>query len=339
MLNSINPFKKAASRITACCLFVLMALFSFVSVADAATVLQKSGSQFGATTVSNGLVKTNLSGSVKYIRHAKYGNAEMTVQLAHKQMTAGGGNFKAFAYSCPGYYLTRIYSDSKGTNLIGTIKIYVKKGEVGNSKCDDIQESSGTPTPPTSKINITHPLPHKQEPENMVPPTNVPSGGIKGTEKDPSTGGKPILTPPTPTLDERYAACDAKNSGSKKQYYFIKNPTTDKFECVDREGQCYIGSNLWYCSGCLEIYDYEGGTNPCEGGGGNSSPTGRDNYTVDQCSDSGEDECALLFEVLNSDDSPCLSCVYEMGLDEGGEVDPRRGRESYRAYGSTTRRS
>lgn len=338
MLRNITAFKKAAGRLTACCLFILVAAFSFVSVADAATVLQKSGSQFGTPTVTNGLVKTNLTGTIKYIRHAKYGDSSFNTLLAHKQMTAGGGNFKAFAYSCPGYYLTRIYSDSKGTKLIGTIKIYVKEGEVGNSKCEKIQSSNVT-TAPSKQINITHPVPHKTETNNMVSSGSVPSGGVTGIEKDPPTsggssgGGTP--TKPTPTLDEQYKACTDKGP---TQYFFIKNPSTDKFECVDR-GKCYVGANLWYCTGCLEIYDYTG-PNPCEENNNETSPTGRANYSVDQCSESGDDECALYFEVINPDDSPCPSCHYEMGLDEN--LEPRQPRRTWggtiRAYAAGPRR-
>lgn len=332
-LNRITAFKKAAGRLTACCLFILVAAFSFVSAADAATVLQKSGSQFGTPTVTNGLVKTNLTGTVKYIRHAKYGDSSMSTLLAHKQMTAGGGNFKAFAYSCPGYYVTRVYSDSKGTKLVGVIKVYVKTSDLPNNKCEKIQESSGTPAPTTAKINITHPVPHKQESNNMVTPSAVPSGGVTGIEKDPPTSGGSTPTKPTPTLDEQYEACTSKGAS---QYFFIKNPSTDKFECVDR-GKCYVGANLWYCTGCLEIYDYTG-PNPCEENN-ETSPTGRANYTEDQCGESGDDECALYFEVINPDDSPCPSCHYEMGLDE--TIEPRQPRRTWgtiRAYAAGPRR-
>ena len=330
--NRIVPFKKAAGRFTVYCLFVLVALFSFMDTTHAATVMQKSGSQFGTPTVTNGILKTNLTGTVKYIRHAKYGDPQMSYITAHKQMSAGGGTFKAFAYSCPGYYITRIYSDARGTKLVGVIKVYVKTGEVGNSSCEQIDDVTQPPPPSTAKINVTHPVPHKVETNNMVVPTSVPTAGVVGLAEDPPAETTTVPKPP-PTVEELIAACK-DNSGGNQFQYLAQNKDTGYYACIDFEncsGQALIDLNYpWYCdpdqrSFFVPVwgpYPWDAEPQPT------NDSMARANYYDDVCSAEGDDNCALSFEALNFDGTVCNDCIYETGL----EGDPRRWWEPIRAY-------
>lgn len=179
-----NSFlKKAAGRITACCLFVLIAAFSFVSVADAAQVLKKTSDLITGPEISNNRVVFKLGGSVKHIQHAKY--------LSHTMnspddigVTTARTRITGFAYTCPGYYTTRIYSDLKGTQLIGYIQVYVSTGDVKNSLCESITVPSGTkepteaePSPPVSVTpkapKGTHPVPEVEKVEITTKPTTT----------------------------------------------------------------------------------------------------------------------------------------------------------------------
>ena len=195
MLSSINPFKKAASRITACCLFVIMALFSFVSVADAATVTKKTSSLIGDPQVANNKVTFTLGGTVKYVQHAKYVSSDYKSPVDIGITRTRGGRITGFAYACPGYYTTRIYSDSNGQTLLGYIQVYVSAKDINNSKCDSISPPPGgadatPPTPPAPKAK--HPVPEVEE----VKKVSTPHPTIK--PKKPEA----VTKPPTQTFDQ-----------------------------------------------------------------------------------------------------------------------------------------
>lgn len=306
-------------------LFTLLLTFlTFTLSVDAATVIQKSGTQFGTPTVANGIVKTSLSGTVKYIRHAKYTDAAMTQMSAQKQMSAGGGTIKAFAYNCPGYYLTRIYSDAKGTTLIGVMKMYVANGEVGDSKCESITPPANNAAPPVNdtKINVTHPNPTKTETNNMVVPSTVtPTAPVTGLEKDP----EPVKPKPPATTEERVKACQDTSLGSEF-YAVVKQASTGYYACVDMEycspSHAHNGELRWYC------YDdnvtetiYVNKTLPWEVEP-EADPQSRNTYPEDQCGIEGDDLCAVTMHPVTASGTNCPECGYE----------PRRWWQPLRAY-------
>lgn len=217
-LNRITAFKKAAGRLTACCLFILVAAFSFVSVADAAQVLKKTSDLITGPEIANNRVVFKLGGNVKHIQHAKY--------LSHTMkspddigVTTARTRITGFAYTCPGYYTTRIYSDLKGTQLIGYIQVYVSEGDVKNSKCDAITVPSGTPAPteaqPSPPVSVTPTAPKGTHPVPEVEKVEIKT---KPTATKPKVPAE-VVAAPTQTFNDY-----CWNHGQPKKFKYQKIP-------------------------------------------------------------------------------------------------------------------
>ena len=237
MLNRIAPFKKAAGRITVYCLFVLSAFFIQFDHADAASVLKKTSTLISEPTVANNRVTFTLSGSVKYIQHAKYLSPaydtpdDIGITQAKTRITG-------FAYTCPGYYTTRIYSDDSGQKLIGYIQTYVPETDISNGACTKLTKPpTNTPeipsNPPAPKSN-THPVP-EYEGVKSTPTATKPN--IK------TAADKPAVTKPV-TFQEY---CEKNYSHSK----FEPNKLT--YEKVP-----YTGTDYWQGSDCCPIKKKDG---------------------------------------------------------------------------------
>ena len=302
---------------------MLISFFAYSDVADAAAIMQKTGSNFGTTTITNGLVKTTLTGNVKHIKHAKYTDAAMKNMTAYKQMSSGGKNFTAFAYNCPGYYLTRIYSDAQGTKLVGVIQIYVKEFEVGSAAtCEGIEEPpTPTPAPVTTKVNVTHPLPQKTETNNMTLPTApTPETPIEGIATDPPP--QPPVPRPPQTVEEKIVACQEASLGNDFQA-LVKQKSTGYYACVDMEkcnpSNAVDGQLNWYCyNGNVDEITYVNRELPWE-----QEPepdvTSRTVYSVDDCGESGVDECGITLNQLLPDGTPCTTCSNVISPEEPEE--------------------
>lgn len=191
---------------------LLMAIMFFMPLqqADAAQVLKKTSDLITGPEISNNRVVFKLGGNVKHVQHAKY--------LSHTMkrpddigVTTARTRVTGFAYTCPGYYTTRIYSDLKGTQLIGYIQVYVSTGDVKNSLCESITVPSGTkepteaePSPPVSVTPSppkgTHPVPEVEKVEITTKPTTIKP---KKVEDVPQT--KP------PTFQQTCEAIGSKN--------------------------------------------------------------------------------------------------------------------------------
>lgn len=174
---------------------VFVFFFSFFIVQDvsAMEIMRKEGTVFGATTIESNRVQTMLpGGKTKFVRHVKYVDSTQKNQESYTQTS---GNFTRFSYRCPGFYMTRTYSDYKGTKQTGTIRIYVAPGDIPNapSHCAEVtpppNNAPAAPPADVVKINTTHPNPLAIEPGNMINADyDFPDGvnsGIWGQIADP----------------------------------------------------------------------------------------------------------------------------------------------------------
>lgn len=283
--------KKVAGRaISACCLFfVLIGIFLAPQVADAAQILQSSNSSmFGNPQINENkaLIKINSSG-VKYIRHTKYEQSNWKGPTAYKQLRATT-SFTAFAYSCPGYYMTRVYSDSAGTNMIGWVRTYVANSDIKNSSCAQLYDDSKTLPPSTQKINVTHPSDTVEEPSKMVSSTAPVSAStpiVRDTsDEDLIEYQAGQVDPATLSAEE---ACKAKASSTGVAWQLKYKESSKTWECVITS-DCFYNSTLWHCSA------------PTVAQKNAESATTIDNpdrnlYNVTSCSDAASPECMEMF--------------------------------------------
>lgn len=230
-------------------LLLLITFFSLQNTADAASVIEKNGNVFGQPKSFQGKIRVDISGgSVKYVRHAKYLDKSMKTAVQVAQVK--GNKITGFAYNCPGYYLTRVYSDSAGTNMIGYIRVQVVASDVTTKGCQKVSEATATP-PPSNTINQTHPVPEIEEKNNMVGDTGGGDGG--GTKPEPSPEPEdPYKEPQYLTAKEK---CDLNNNNGATMWEIRWKPLGTPTEnghvsgpyCVDMS-ECMYNSDLWQCS-------------------------------------------------------------------------------------------
>lgn len=231
-------------------LLLLITFFGLQQTADAASVIEKSGSIFGSPKSFDGKIRIDLSGgNVKYLRHAKYTNKSMKTAVQVAQVKKNG--ITGFAYNCPGYYLTRAYSDSAGTKLIGYIRVQVVASDVKTKGCQAVSETPVTTPPPKNTINQTHPVPEVQEDNNMIGDTGGEGGG----------GIKPPIKPPVkdPYEEPQYLTakekCDLNNNNGATMWEIrwkplgspVQNGQVSGPYCVDMS-ECMYNTELWQCS-------------------------------------------------------------------------------------------
>ncbi len=155
-------------------LLVLITFINSTQIANAASVIDKTSSIFSEPRSYDGKIRIDIKGAtVKYVRHAKYDDSRQTNVVQVAQVRAD--KITGFAYSCPGYYLTRAYSDSNGTKLLGYIRVHVKEGDVTTKGCPKVENEEPKAPPPV--INKTHPVPTVEEEGNMSNDSGGSSGG------------------------------------------------------------------------------------------------------------------------------------------------------------------
>lgn len=228
MHNRITALKKAAGRITASCLFLLILTLSFGVQADAAQILKKTSDLITGPTVENNRVVFKLGGTVKYIQHAKYLSSDFG-SPDDIGITKATTRITGFAYTCPGYYTTRIYSDSRGQNLLGYIQVYVSKNDINNSKCDAITLPPGTTPPaegqPDPPISVNPPAP---KPIHPVPEVDVNTTVSSTAPKIPPPPKKP------PTVNQY---CSEKWGYSTAEWELMPNTEMNsKYNCCPTGG-------------------------------------------------------------------------------------------------------
>jgi len=137
-------------------LFFFVCLAVFVPSASAAQVYKNTTSIVSAPKVQNGELYFAVAPTALSVKHAKYVKPDFAspVDIA---VVKSKTRVTGFAYKCPGYYTSRLYSDREGMNLIGYVQTYVSKEDVGSNGCASITEPTTTPTPPAPKP--IHPVP------------------------------------------------------------------------------------------------------------------------------------------------------------------------------------
>lgn len=270
-------------------LLLLITFFVLPHTADAASVIEKNG-PFGEPKIQNGKVRVDVSGA-KYLRHAKYADSSQTNVVQVAQVSKS--NLTGFAYSCPGYYLTRAYSDSAGTKLIGYIRVQVVSSDVTTKGCPAVSEKPTTTAPPATKVNKTHPVPEVSEPKNMI---------------GDSDGGGSTPAPSDPYKDPVYLdakqQCDLHNRNGATMWEIRWNPNTYEAKCVDMSDCMY--TTLWYCTAPT--------TPPNNNVPEEEEVPSREQYSVTNSEDFGE--CGIGDTI--EDRTVTLQCVAE----EGGATSP-----------------
>lgn len=230
-------------------LLLLITFFGLQQTADAASVIDKSGSVFGSPKSFEGKIRIDLSGgTIKYLRHAKYTSKSMTKAVQVAQVR--GSNITGFAYNCPGYYLTRAYSDSAGTKLVGYIRVQVVASDVTTKGCPAVSESPVTSPPASNTVNKTHPVPEVQEDNNMIGDTGSGNtGGSGSTTEDPYED--PYEDPQYLTAAQACAQNNNSGAGDWQIRWKAKNTPTENGHvsgpyCVDMSECMY--TTAWYCS-------------------------------------------------------------------------------------------
>lgn len=224
-------------------LLVLITFLTSTQLAEAASIIEKTSSVFSELRKFDGKIRVDIKGAtVKYLRHAKYTSKDQknAVQVAQVK----GNNITGFAYNCPGYYLTRAYSDSAGTKLVGYIRVQVVASDVTTKGCPAVSEAKPSTPPPV--INKTHPIPEVEEPKNMVKDGQDYNDG--------STGGgtKPPVENPkeTPEYLNEQQQCDLhnRNGVTSWEIKWADKHTSGAImgpHCVDMSECMY--TDKWYC--------------------------------------------------------------------------------------------
>lgn len=230
-------------------LMVFVTFFNATQIAQAVSVIEKTSSIFSEPKQSNGKIRVDIKGAtVKFVRHAKYTSKDQATAVQVAQVK--GSNITGFAYNCPGYYLTRAYSDSAGTKLIGYIRVQVVASDVTTKGCPAVSEAKPSPPPPV--INKTHPIPEIEEPGNMVKDGNDYNDGSSGGGGTLPPIEDPYKEPEYLTAKEK---CDLNNRNGVTSWE-IKWATKDTNgavpgpHCVNMSECMY--SDFWYCTASSE---------------------------------------------------------------------------------------
>jgi|GEM_PF-2954419 len=297
-------------------LLLLLLSFSlfFTSKVDAAEILQSNGSGFSSPTVTDNKARINLTGgNVKYIRHTKYEQSSWSNPVAYKQLRASS-TFTGFAYSCPGYYMTRMYSDSAGTKLIGWVRVYVANDDINNSSCNQILDETKKVPPTTKKINVTHPSDVVDEPSKMINgSTNVSASAPvtrDTTDEDLVEFAAGQVPEGTLTAEQ---ACNAKAASTGVGWQLKYNSNTSSFECVVAS-DCLVNSGLWHCNAQTVAQKYPSSTTTID------NPD-REAYEEDSCSDATASNCLDMYTMSNYS-RPTNTVTNEYTSDGGTTTDP-----------------
>lgn len=160
------------------------------------------------------------SNSVKFIRHAKYKDYKFE-QFEDSKATKASGSVTAFAAKCPGYYITRTYSDSQGKTQTGYIKYYIPKSVftsngIDISQCSQVTEPPTSAAPPAQTIHPTYPNPTATAPpvsENTTPAKVNPSFVMP-----PAPTPAQVVPEPTPAPPVAADICGNNNPVSTTKF-------------------------------------------------------------------------------------------------------------------------
>jgi len=223
-------------------LLVLITFLTSTQLAEAASIIEKTSSVFSEPRKFDSKIRVDIKGAtVKYLRHAKYTSKDQknAVQVAQVK----GNNITGFAYNCPGYYLTRAYSDSAGTKLVGYIRVQVVASDVTTKGCPAVSEAKPSAPPPV--INKTHPIPEVDEPKNMVKDGQDYNDGSTGGGTKPPENPKET---PQYLNEEQQCNLNNRNGVTSWEIKWADKHTSGAImgpHCVDMSECMY--TDKWYC--------------------------------------------------------------------------------------------
>lgn len=211
------------------CIVLLLSLFplnfaqaSTINTNLDITVYQNTITNIDFVSVNEGMVyfPLNTTVSTRAIRHAKYKDYKYE-QFEDSQLTKATARVTGFAAKCPGYYLTRTYSDTEAKSQVGFIKYYIPKSVftqngIDVSQCSQVFEPPANATSPVQTIHPTNPNPTATEPpesQNTTPAQTNPSFVMP-----PTPAPAPIVPQPTPAPIVPADVCGNNNPVSTTKY-------------------------------------------------------------------------------------------------------------------------
>lgn len=208
------------------CFVLLLSLFptNFTKASTINTnldliVYQNTTNDIGYVTYKDGMVYFPIdSNSTKAIRHAKYKDYKFE-QFEDSQVTKAAGKVTGFAAKCPGYYITRTYSDTEARSQIGYIKYYVPADAFGStdiSHCSQVTAPPNNATPPEQTIHPTYPNATASDPpesESVTPAKINPSFLMP-----PAPKPAPVVPQPTPAPPVAADICGNNNPVSTTKF-------------------------------------------------------------------------------------------------------------------------
>ena len=203
--------------------------------------------------------------SAKATRHAKYKDYKFE-QFEDSLATKSDGSVTAFAAKCPGYYITRIYSDTQAKTQTGYIKYYIPKSVftqngIDISQCSQVIEPPSNAAPPTQTIHPTYPNPTATNPpvsENTTPAKVNPNFVMPPAPKPAPVVPQPTPAPPvaadicgnnnpvsTTKFNGMYPVGMIKEGSNTTNFYIPCEPTNDNvLMYVQMTGS---GHTAWAC--------------------------------------------------------------------------------------------
>ena len=239
-------------------MFPLQAVEAAVTTNSNITIYSDNTGVTSPAMKVNNQIRVQLSGTVKATRHAKY-IEEGWRNPVKTEGTRTDGRITSYAYKCPGYYITRLYSDTNATKLIGSIVAYVSTAQLNNPGCEaikapapekpatppaTIQPSYPDPTAETEKIQpkVTTPKvnPVYVEPTQPAPAPTITNPVVKEIEPDVCGRTEGVSTADKDTYRGMYPVGGASyDNGRIKNLYYV--PCEDAK--IDSKDLMYVTSN------------------------------------------------------------------------------------------------
>ncbi|WP_332651656.1 hypothetical protein [Lysinibacillus sp. 54212] len=176
-----------------------------------ATIYEDSTNGYIADPYKDGnRVRFTFQKTVKSVQHTKYTDGYYsTVSDSKYVVHKAKSTITGFAYNCPGYYITRLYSDAYATKFIGYIKVYVGTDVINPSGCSDVKTPNNYMGGAGQKIQPVYPDATAEDSElqkktvssipntNYVPPTTSTPPSIDGcgNTRPEISGGNVNWTP------------------------------------------------------------------------------------------------------------------------------------------------
>lgn len=213
-----------------------------------ATIYEDSTNGYIADGVKDGnRIKFSFQKSVKSVQHTKYTDGYYsTISDSKYVVHKANSSITGFAYNCPGYYITRLYSDAYATKFIGYVKVYVGADVINSNGCAEVKPPNNYMGGSGQKIQPTYPDATAEDSElqkktvspipnpNYVPPTTSTPPKIDGCGNKPpeiTTGGNAPKWTPELEAAVKYKGLYPVHTviSDETTVFFYKDCKTDKY--------------------------------------------------------------------------------------------------------------